>query len=375
MHSRLLAILIKEARELLRDPLYLGLALGIPILQMVLFGFGLTADVKHVRVGVVDHDRSPYSRDYLDALVHSEYFDFVGLARDPAEADGWLRSGKARVVIDIPPTFARDLAARRTASIGVNVDGVFPTFAEIIVGYVTAVNGLYNQQLIATTFGSRAAGMTPPVSLNVAIWYNPSLESKNFIVPGMIVILLLIFPALLGALLITREKETGTIFNLYASPARRIEILLGKAAPYVAVAFLDYLLIFTMSVGLFHVRFVGSFGLLSAGALLYATCTVGTGILISTLVRTQLAAMLIAFLATVTPAFQLSGFLAPVASQDPIGRIAGSLIPATYFMEIARGSYLKGLGLDVYWPDLAALALFAVVVYTLAWWRLRKRIG
>jgi ABC-2 type transport system permease protein len=375
MHSRVFAILIKETRELLRDPLYLGLALGIPLLQMVLFGFGLTADVKHVRVGVVDHDRSPYSRDYLDAFVHSEYFDFVGLARDPGEADRWLRSGKARVVIDIPPTFSRDLAARRTASIGVNVDGVFPTFAEIIVGYVTAVNALYNQQLVATTFGGRAARMTPPVGLNVAIWYNPSLESKNFIVPGMIVILLLIFPALLGALLITREKEAGTIFNLYASPARRIEILFGKAAPYVAVAFLDYLLIFTMSVGLFHVRFVGSFGLLSAGALLYATCTVGTGILISTLVRTQLAAMLIAFLATVTPAFQLSGFLAPVASQDPIGRIAGSLIPATYFMDVARGSYLKGLGLDVYWPDLAALALFAVVVYTLAWWRLRKRIG
>jgi ABC-2 type transport system permease protein len=375
MHSRLFAILLKESRELLRDPLYLGLALGIPLLQMVLFGFGLTADVKHVRVGVLDHDRSAYSRDYVDALVHSEYFDFVGLARDPAEADGWLRSGKARVVIDIPPTFARDLASRGPASIGVNVDGVFPTFAEIIVGYVTAVNGLYNERLLATISGPRAARATPPVSLSVSIWYNPSLESKNFIVPGMIVILMLIFPALLGSLLITREKEAGTIFNLYASPVRRIEILLGKAAPYVAVAFLDYLLIFSISVWLFRVRFVGSFALLSAGALLYACCTVGTGILISTLVRTQLAAMLIAFLATVTPAFQLSGFLAPVASQDRIGRIAGSLIPATYFMDLARGSFLKGLGLDVYWPDLVALALFALAVYGLAWWRLKKRIG
>lgn len=375
MRSRALAILIKETRELLRDPLYLGLALGIPLLQMILFGFGLTADVKHVRVGVLDHDRSPYSRDYVDALVHSEYFDFVGLARDPAEADRWLRSGKARVVIDMPPTFARDLAARRVASIGVSVDGVFPTFAEIIVGYVTAVNALYNERLLAAIPGAQAVNATPPVTLNVAIWYNPSLESKNFIVPGMIVIMMLIFPALLGALLITREKETGTIFNLYASPVRRVEILLGKAAPYVAVAFLDFLLIFIMSVWLFGVRFTGSFGLLSAGALLYATCTVGTGILISTLVRTQLAAMLIAFLATVTPAFQLSGFLAPVASQDPIGRIAGSLIPATYFMALARGSYLKGLGFGVYWRDLAALALFAVGVYTLAWWRLQKRIG
>jgi len=375
MRSRALAILVKETRELLRDPLYLGLAIGIPLLQMVLFGFGLTADVKHVRVAVLDHDRSPYSREYIDGLVHSEYFDFVGLARSPEEADGWLRRGKARLVIDIPPTFARDLAGQGSVSVGVTVDGVFPTFAEIIVGYVSAVNALYNEQLLTTWSGPAAARATPPVSMNVSIWYNPSLESKNFIVPGLLVIFLLVFPALLGALLITREKESGTIFNLYASPVRRPEILLGKAAPYVAVAFVDYLLIFAMSVWLFGVRFIGSFGVLSAGALLYTTCTVGAGLLISTLTRTQLAAMLIAFVGTLTPAFQLSGFIAPVASQDRVGRIAGALIPATYFMDIARGSYLKGLGLDVYWRDVVALALFVVAVYGLAWWRLRKRIG
>jgi ABC-2 type transport system permease protein len=375
MRSRALAILVKETRELLRDPLYLGLAIGIPMLQMVLFGFGLTADVKHVRVAVLDHDRTPYSREYIAGYIHSEYFDFVGLARDPAEADRWLRAGRARVVIDVPPGFARALAGPGPVGVGVTVDGVFPTFGEVIVGYVSAVNALYNERLLSAVAGERAARATPPVSLHVSIWYNPSLESKNFIVPGMLVILMLIFPALLGALLITREKETGTIFNLYASPVRRAEILLGKAALYVAVAFLDYLLIFAMSVWLFHVRFIGSFWVLSAGALLYAACTVGEGLLISALARTQLAAMLITFVATVTPAFQLSGFIAPVASQDRVARVAGALIPATYFMDIARGSYLKGLGLDVYWRDMLALAVFAGAVYTLAWWRLRKRIG
>lgn len=374
MSSRALAILVKETRELVRDPLYLGLALVIPLVLMMLFGFGLTMDVKHVRIAVLDHDRSAVSRRYVDGFIHSEYFDFIGLARDSREADDWLRSGKARVVIDIPPTFARGLAGRETVAVGVGVDGAFPTFAEIIVGYVNAVNSLFNQQALSEGGGSKAAGGGAPVTLNVAIWYNPALESKNFIIPGLLVIILQIFPAMLGALLITRERESGTIFTLYASPASRADILVGKALPYIAVAVVDYLLIFFMSVWLFRVRFTGSFLVLSAGAVLYAACTVGIGLLISVFARTQLAAMLIAFVVSITPAFNLSGFIAPVASQDLVGRIAGSLIPATYYMEVSRGSYLKGLGLGVYWKNLAMLAAYAAIVYLVAWWRLRKRI-
>ena len=369
MASPALAILVKETRELVRDPLYLGLALVIPVVLMVLFGYGLTADVKHVRIAVLDHDRSPTSRAYVDAFIHSEYFDFTGLLRDQDEADRWLRSGRARAVIDIPPSFARDLAGRNTAAVGVTVDGAFPTFAEIIVGYVGAVNAQFNEQLLP------AGGAGPPVTLDISVWYNPALESKNFIVPGMLVLLMQIFPAMLGALLITREKEAGTIFTLYASPARRADILLGKAVPYVVVALLGYLVIFAMSIWLFEVRFVGSFWVLSSVAVLYAICTVGVGLLISALARTQLAAMLIAVLGTVTPAFNLSGFIAPVASQDLVGRVAGSLIPATYFMEVSRGTYLKGLGFEVYWRNLLGLAAYATAVYALAWWRLRKRIG
>jgi ABC-type multidrug transport system permease subunit len=375
MSSRALAIVVKELRELVRDPLYLGLALVIPLVLMLLLGFGLTADVRHVRVAILDHDRSASSRSYIDGYIHSDYFDFMGLVGDPRQADEWLRSGRARVVIDIPPTFGRDLAVRATVAVGVTVDGTFPTFAEIIVGYVSAVNSLFNQQLLPVSGGAPAGGGVVPVTLNTSVWYNPSLESKNFIIPGMLVIILQVFPALLGALLITREKESGTIFTLYASPASRADILFGKALPYVAVTIVNYLLIFAMSQWLFQVRFIGSFWVLSAGAVLYAACTVGVGLLISAFARTQLAAMLIAFVGTITPAFNLSGFLAPVASQDTVGRAAGSLIPATYFMEVSRGSYLKGLGIGVYWKNLAALAAYAGVIYLLAWWRLRKRIG
>jgi ABC-2 type transport system permease protein len=185
----------------------------------------------------------------------------------------------------------------------------------------------------------------------------------------------MLFPAILGELLVVRENESGTIFNFYASPAARWEILAGKSLPYIAVAFLDYLIIFAMSIWLFQVRFVGSFWVLSAGALLYSACTIGIGVMFSALMRTQLAAMLVTFLATMTPAFNYSGFISPVASMDAVGQFIAHLIPATYFMGMVRGVYLKGLGFDFFWPDLMALAAYAVVVYGLAWAFLKKRIG
>jgi ABC-2 type transport system permease protein len=377
MLNRSRAIIRKETRELLRDPVYLGMAFIVPVVLLLLFGYGLSLDVKHLPVAFIDHDRSPYSRDYIDGFVHSEYFDLIGLAEDSRQTDRWLRSGRARVIIDIPPDFARNVAADRPVAVGVTVDGSFPTRANVIIAYVTAISAQYNQRLLSDYAGRLGSGdqLAQPLTLDVSVWYNPSLESLNMVVPGMIVLILMLFPAILGALVVVREKEAGTIFNFYASPARRWEILLGKALPYIAVAFLDYLIIYAMSIWLFQVRFVGSFWVLSAGALLYSACTIGIGVMFSALMRTQLAAMLVTFLATMTPAFNYSGFISPVASMDAVGQFIAHLIPATYFMGMVRGVYLKGLGFDFFWPDLMALAAYAVVVYGLAWAFLKKRIG
>jgi ABC-2 type transport system permease protein len=377
MFNRTRAILIKETRELLRDPVYLGLAFFVPIALMLLFGYGLSADVKHLPILFVDHDRSFFSRDYMDGYIHSEYFDRVGVTNDSDEAERWLRSGKARVVIDIPPDFSRRIARSKPVTVGITVDGSFAERAELMVGYVLAINALYNQRLLQTALSRR--GIAPErlqaVTMAVSVWYNPALESKNFIVPGVLVIVLMIYPAILGALLVVREKEAGTIFNYYASPARRWEIIAGKALPYIGVIFLDYLMLFAMSIWLFEVRFIGSFWLLSIGALLYSVCTIGIGLLVSVLVRTQLAAMLIIFLATVTPSFNYSGFMAPVASQDRVGQFVAYLLPATHFMDMVRGAYLKGLGFAFYWPNFLALTIYSVLLYGLAWLFLKKRIG
>ncbi len=377
MGDRLLAIARKEVRQLLRDPVYLGLAFVVPLLLLLLLGYQLSLDVKGLLVAVVDRDRSFWSRQYIDGFVHSEYFHLVGLVDSDAEAQEWIRSGRARVVLDIPPDFGRRLSAGEGAVVGVTVDGSFPTRGQIVIGYVEAVSVLYNEQLLRTHLAARGArgGQVWPVQMDLSVWYNPTLESKNFIVPGMLVVIMMIFPPLLSALLIVRERESGTILNLYASPVGRWAILAGKALPYVAVSFLDYLVIFVASVWLFGVRFIGSVGVLSGGALLYSICTIGIGLLISTLTRTQLAAMLATFLGAVAPAFTFSGIFAPIASQDAVGRFVARLIPATYFMDVVRGSYLKGGGVAPYVPHLLALASYAVVVYAVAWLALRKRVG
>ncbi len=377
MLERVPAIAAKETRELLRDPIYLGLAFVIPMIMILLFGFGLILDVNHLPVVFVDHDASPWSRDYRDRFVHSEYFDLIGVLEHRNEADEWLRTGRARVIVDVPPDFGRDLARGRGTEVGVTVDGSFPNRAAVIIGYVTAINGLYNQQLLVDFAERRGQPGTSllPVQVNTSVWYNPTLESKNAVVPGLLVLIMMLFPALLGALLIVREKESGTIFNLYASPTGRLEIILGKLLPYLAVAMIDYLLIFALSRWVFEVRFTGSFLVLTAGALLYAVCTIGIGLLISILTRSQLAAMFTTFLVTLTTAFNYSGFITPVASMDAVGQFIAQLIPATHFMTVVRGSYLKGFGFGYYWPQLSALALYTLVVYVLAWLFLKKRIG
>jgi ABC-2 type transport system permease protein len=375
--QRCRALIVKETRELLRDPIYLGLAFFVPMLLLQLFGYGLSLDVKHLPIVFVDPDNNAVSRDYIDSFTHSEYFELVSVTRDAAEARDLMQRGTARVIVELPPDFARLLTGGDAAEVSVHIDGSFPTRAEVIESYVTTINALYNQQALRAyveDFGLNA-DLAMPVELRVSIWYNPTLESINMIVPGLLVLILMLFPAILGALLIAREKEDGTIFNLYCSPIARWEILAGKAVPYIMVSFIDFLLIFAASILQFGVHFVGSFLVLASAALLYCTCTIGLGLLFSILTRTQLAAMLLTFLLTVTPAFNYSGFTSPVASMDELGRLIAHAIPATYFMDVVRGSYLKRLGFEYYAGDIIALAIYTAAVYGLCLAMLKKRIG
>lgn len=377
MNSRVYSIARKEAREFLSDPVYVTLAFIVPFAIMFLFGYGLVVDVKDIPVLVLDQDRSALSRDYIYSFTNSEYFRLAGMSEGMADVDSRVRSGEIRVVIVIPPDFSRRLYKGLPVSVQVIADGSFPERAQVIKAYVAAIDSQFTQKMVSRQLArtDSPAASVFPVSVEGRAWYNPSLESKNFIIPGLLVLTLVMFPPVLVALVIVREKESGTIYNLYCSPVRPWEVVIGKAVPYVTVVFINYMFLFAMSVMLFKVRFTGSFALLSAGTLLYIICTIGLGLTISVLVRTQMAAMLLSFIAIQLPSFLFSGFMAPVTSMDMTGQVISRFIPATYFMGMVRGIYLKGLGFDYYIWDMATLAVYAVAIYGIAIASFKKRIA
>jgi ABC-2 type transport system permease protein len=214
-----------------------------------------------------------------------------------------------------------------------------------------------------------------PVMVDGRVWFNPSLETKNSLVPGLLVISLMFYPSLLAALVIVREKERGTIFNLYCSPVSRWQVIVGKAVPYIGLAFFVYLLLFALSVFVFQVRFVGNMAVLTVAALLYITACIGFGLVISVFCTTQVAAMLVTFIALMTPSMLFSGLMTPISSMEPSAQAISRFIPASYFMAMVRGVFLKGLGFRQYAADMLTLAAFAAVVYTVATLGFRKRAG
>ena len=376
MLSRLLAIVRKEAREVLRDPVYLILAVAVPMVVMSLLALGFVLDVKNLPVAFYDLDRSQMSREFMHAFTNSEYFRLVRIAESADDVDRLIAAGEVRAAVVIPPEFSRRLAAGETAAVQVLVDGTFPSRALIASGYIAAIDAQFSANVLAS-YVSRSGGrkIVPPVAVDGRVWFNPSLETKNSLVPGLFVINLMFYPTLLAALVVVREKERGTIFNLYSSTAKRWEIIVGKAVPYIGLAFVVYFMLLALSVFVFQVRFVGNPLVLTVAALLYITACIGLGLVISVLATSQVAAMLITFISLMTPSILFSGLMTPVSSMEPSAQAISKLIPASYFMTMVRGVFLKGLGFRQYAGDLATLALFTLVVYTIATLSFRKRTG
>ena len=376
MFKRIIAIIGKETRELLRDPLYLGLALVVPMMIIIIMGEGMTLDVKNIPVAFYDRDRSAASREYVSSFTNSEYFKLFGMLDREGQAEELMARGKIRLCIEIPENFSERLAGNKPVSVRVAVDGSFPSRSEVITGYVGAINQQTNNLLLSRYKSVYGQNVSLPSTELIAIsWYNPTLESKNFLVPGLISTILMFYPSLLAALVVVREKEVGTIYNLYCSPVKGWEVVIGKAVPYIAISFVAYLLIFLLSVLFFEVRFTGSFVALTVSALLFLICTVGYGLLISIIASSQLAAMFITILTTMLPSFFYSGFLAPVTSQSALGQFISIFLPSTYFMYIVRGIYLKGASFAIIWPDLLALLIYAVILYFLAIACFRKKVN
>ena len=368
--QRLFAYTIRETVELVRDPIRLGFALFGTAFLMLVFGFGISTDVNNLSFAVLDHDQSHESRAYLEELRGSKYFVEKPPLASYAELETRLQSGAIKAAIEIPPGFGRDIARGRPAWVGAWVDGSMPFRAETIRGYLEAMHQLYlTDPAVKTT----VAVARPLARIELRFKYNQNFESIYAMVPSTMSLMLALFPAILMALAIVREKELGSITNLYVTPVTRIEFLLGKQIPYIGLAMTNFALMFLMALFLFGVPLKGSFLALALGALLFVTTTTAYGMLISAFASTQIAALFGTAILTVLPATQFSGMMVPVSALSGTAQIMGRAFPMTYFVPVSLGAFTKGLGFGDLSPDLIALAVFIPVLTTISLLLLRKQ--
>jgi ribosome-dependent ATPase len=367
---RLLACTIRETLELVRDPIRLGFALFGTTFLMLVFGFGISTDVNSLSFAVLDHDQSHESRAYLEELRGSRYFIEKTPLADYADLERRLESGDVAAGIEIPPGFGRDIGRGRPAWVSAWLDGARPFVAQTIRGYLEGMHQLYLVDPAVKT-----TRPPPATSADIAIRfkYNQDFQSIYAMVPGTISLLLALFPAILMALAVVREKELGSITNLYVTPLTRLEFLAGKQLPYIAVAVVNFSLMFLMALVVFKVPLKGSLATLFLGALIYVTATTAYGMLISAFARTQIAALFGTAILTVLPATMFAGMLVPVSALSGMAQIMGRLFPMTYFLPISVGTFTKGLGFSDLATDLAGLAFFIPALTALNLLLLRKQ--
>jgi ribosome-dependent ATPase len=368
--QRLLAYTIRETLELLRDPIRLGYGLFGTALLMLVFGFGISTDVNNLSFAVLDRDQTPESRAYLEELRGSAYFLEKAPLADYADLEKRLQNGTVEAAIEVAPGFGRDIKRGRPVWVSAWIDGAMPFRAQTIRGYLQGMHQLYLvDPAVKTTQPSRP----PAADIEIRFKYNQAFDSIYAMVPATISLLLALFPAILMALAIVREKELGSITNLYVTPVTRTEFLLGKQLPYVVVAMMNFVLLLLMALFVFQVPLKGSLPALLLGALIYVAATTGYGMVISAFTRTQIAALFGTAILTVLPATQFSGMLTPVASLSWTAQVMGRAFPMSHFLPISVGTFTKGLGIaDLGW-SLVSLAVFVPVLLLLNCLLLRKQ--
>ena len=338
--QRMISYLWRESLELQRDPIRASLALGGSILLMFVIGFGISMDVEDLRYAVLDRDQTTLSRDYALQLSGSRYFIEQPPISNYAELDRRMRSGELTLAIEIPHGFMRDALRGNGVQIAAWVDGAMPARAETVEGYVQGMH----QSWLAKEAATQGIGTAPAASVETRFRYNPDVKSLPAMVPAVIPMLLLMLPAMLTALAVVREKETGSITNLYVTPVTRSEFLLGKQLPYVGLAMINFGLMALLAVTIFGVPITGSFLALALAALIFSFAATGMGLLASSVTNSQIAAMFLAMIGTIIPATQFSGLLDPVSSLEGSGKLIGEIYPATHMITISRGVFNKALG-------------------------------
>lgn len=372
---RLWAVARKESLHIRRDPRSLILAIGIPMLMLLMFGEALTLDVDRVPFVVWDQSHTKESREFLARFTATRYFDFRGTVDRYADLERAIDTREAMLGLVVPPDFAAHLAASRSAGVQAIVDGTDSNTAAIVLGYAQGIATGFNTQLALEQI-QRATGTvpTPALDLRTRVWFNADLASRNFIVPGIMAVIMGLIAALLTSLTLAREWERGTMEQLASTPVRPAELVLGKLLPYVATGLVNMVIAVSLAVFLFEVPLRGSVPLLFGIGMLFIVATLAQGIVISAVARQQLLASQMAMISTFLPAFLLSGFAFAISNMPLPVQIITRIVPARYFVAVVKGIFLRGVGASVLWVEAVFLFVFAVVVLAVAIKRTPKRL-
>ena len=376
MFERLRTMLRKEFIQVLRDPRMRAVLVVVPIFQVIIFGYAVTTDVRGIRVALYDLDNTPASRRLMDAFDGSGYFHIAQRLESEVQVSKVLDRGTAKAVFRIARGFGEDIAAGRPARLQLILDGTDSNTTSIVMGYTSRIAAAYSLDLLLQRL-DRTSGRAlafEPVSAVSRAWFNPNLDSRNYFVPGVIALLLMVISIILSSMAIVREREIGTMEQIMVTPIGRIEFILGKTIPFALIGFFDVVLISLIAVFWFQVPFRGNPAVLFAATGLYLMSTLGVGLFISTVSRTQQQAMMTAFF-FMQPAILLSGFIYPIANMPQVVQWLTFANPLRYFLVIIRGVFLKGVGFGVLWPQMAGLAILGVVLLGFASARFKKTAG
>ena len=371
---RVLFLVWKELIELSQDPRLFGIVVLAPLIQLLMLGYAATTDVRNVPVVVADADRSTASRELAERFRASPNFTVVAFVDGFQEIDPYLERGRAWMALAIPAGYGEGLGAGRPQKVQVVADGSDANSTNIGLGYATNLIATYAEQLV---IGSAAAEARPALAAGidprVRVWFNPQLESRDFMIPGILALLLLVVTTNLSSMAIVREKERGTLEQLNVTPLRRWELMVGKLLPYALVGILDVLLVLAVALLWFQIPLRGSVWLLLALTLVYLLTTLGLGLFVSTVSSTEQQAMMTSMFFFLMPMIYLSGFLFPIENMPAAIQIFTYLIPLRYFLIILRSIFLKGVGLETLWPQALALLAWGVAILSLATLRSTKR--
>lgn len=374
MWERIYRMLVKEFIQVLRDPRMKALIFVMPVIQLIMFGYAVTTDVDQIKTAVCDLDKSPQSRALIERFTASGYFTVVDRTDRPERLGELLDRGKAIMGIQINRGFADDLRSGRQAAIQTIVDGTDSNTGTVAMDYAQRITQEFSRARAAPgELAQLAQPQTEPIELRSRAWFNPDLKSRYYNVPGVIAVVVLLISLLLTAMAIVREREIGTMEQLMVTPIRSFELILGKTLPFVLISFIDVLVVTAIGVSWFDVPILGSLWLLLFGAGLYLMSTIGIGLFISTVSQTQQQALMSSFFFYL-PAVLLSGFMFPISNMPEPAQWLTYLNPLRYFLIIIRDIFLKGSGLEILWPQFAALAVLGTALLLVSSLRFKKRM-